>query len=455
MECDEGKSSHYVDCSTASLIDAPSNVAWETVIFNIVGTQNKAAWLFCGQEEAIFSRCASGQNRDCDIVDGNANHGIKCGKLSSAYEFVTPTDEKWVCGSFGKDAKCPANHVAVASCGAGQHNDCAWSGCKGKSTYTGLKCKEYRVKPTKAPTKSPSNPPTASPTPDSCFESTHDLLEATKRDYDDKNVRNTKFNLDNKESEILDFTTNGEENAVFKNSCVDAGGRYVELNYEAICKQEGVEPVNLFVSGHPRCYAKVCKADDEQTLFEKYTLKLTEERNSGDWTCEGKLTQEGQTGTGEQKQEVQTGCEFETDLVNDSEALVRASYNFKPDVEVIKFMWIFDREQKLVTFPEAEAFRDACNNAGFKPVKVSQTNIACGDAEFDVRDFSTCLGQSCRDDDQGYTDATVAAQFQEKMADELPKPGDVCTITSGALSVSRGFIAAGTMLFALYWHLIF
>ena len=158
MECDEGKSSHYVDCSTASLIDAPSNVAWETVIFNIVGTQNKAAWLFCGQEEAIFSRCASGQDRDCPITEGRANHGIKCGELTSAYEFVTATDEKWVCRTYGQDAKCPANHVAVASCGAGQHNDCAWSGCKGKSTYTGLKCKEYRVKPQLNPTKSPQEP---------------------------------------------------------------------------------------------------------------------------------------------------------------------------------------------------------------------------------------------------------------------------------------------------------
>ena len=130
------------------------------------------------------------------------------------------------------------------------------------------------------------------------MESTLTLLEATKEDYDDTNVRNTKFTVNGKETEIVDFADNAGENAIFENSCEDAGGRYVKLNYEAICKKSSMT-VRVLVKGHPRCYATVCKADDEQILFEDYTLRLTEERNDGDWTCTGELNEEVQTGTGE------------------------------------------------------------------------------------------------------------------------------------------------------------
>ena len=310
---------------------------------------------------------------------------------------------------------------------------------------------------------------------DPCLESTLALLEATKEDYDDTNVRNTKFTVNGKETEIVDFADNAGENAIFENSCEDAGGRYVELNYDAICKKSSMT-VTVLVKGHPRCYATVCKADDEQILFEDYTLRLTEERNDGDWTCTGELNEEVQTGTGENPpnpspppQEVPTGtgkskegdptlksgyqtvCEVETDLVNES--LIAENYDVKPNVEDIKFLWIFTREQQRVTFLNAEAFRDACTEGSFKPVQVAQTNIACGEAEFEVQDFSVCLGKSCRDDEQGYIDA-IAAQFQKKMAGNLPNPAAVCTMTSDALSASRGFIAIGTMVLGLFWHLV-
>jgi hypothetical protein len=133
--------------------------------------------------------------------------------------------------------------------------------------------------------------------------------------------------------------------------------------------------------------------------------------------------------------------------------LIAENYDVKPNVEDIKFLWIFTREQQRVTFLNAEAFRDACTEGSFKPVQVAQTNIACGEAEFEVQDFSVCLGKSCRDDEQGYIDA-IAAQFQKKMAGNLPNPAAVCTMTSDALSASRGFIAIGTMVLGLFWHLV-
>ena len=485
-DCGSGRVSHYVDCSTASLIDVPSNAAWKAVNFeykrSFWGTTHSAirntnrAWARCATGEAIFSRCASGGDPDCSIP-GEAHHGIKCGKLSKFYEFTEPQTSRWVCENHGGRAECPANHVAVSSCGSSSWNDCEAHGCKNrKETFTGLECKKYRLKPTRAPTRAPTKPPSPipsiNPSMDPCLESTLALLEATRADYDDTGVRNNKFTVNGKESEIVDFTTNGAENAVFKVSCEDEGGRYVELKYEAICTTLS-RTVTVIVQGHPRCYATVCKVDDEQILFEDFTLRLTEERNNGDWTCTGELKEEVLTGTpGENpqevptgtgkpkqevptlKQEVQTGCEVETDLVNDSEALVRENYVVKPNVEDIKFLYIFTRVQQLVTFPNAEAFRDACTEGGFKPVQVAQSNIACDEAEFEVQDFSVCLGKSCRDDEQGYIDAIAAAQFQKKMAGNLPNPEAVCTMTSDALSASRGFIAIGTMVLGLFWHLV-
>jgi len=306
------------------------------------------------------------------------------------------------------------------------------------------------------------------------LENTSALLEATKADYDDTDVRTTKLTVDGQKKEVVDFAANAGENAVFKVSCENEGGRYVELNYEAICKTPS-KAVVVTVKRHPRCYAPVCKVDDEQILFEDFTLRLTEERNNGDWECTGDLKEEVQTGTGENpsrnryeirtgtgkpkegdptpKSEVQTGCEVETDLVNDSKALIRESADIKQKVEDTKFLYIFTRKQQLVTFSNTEAFRDVCIEGGFKAVQLAQANIACGEAEFEVQDFSVCLGNSCRDEEQGYSDA-IAALFQMKIAGYLKNPKAVCTITSDALSASRGFIAVGTMVFGLFWHLV-
>jgi hypothetical protein len=481
-DCGSGKVSHYVDCSTESLIDVPVDTDWtdadwidvdyEFGLFGSRTSNTKKAWASCPPGEAIISRCASGRYVDCWLPN-HSHHGIRCGKLSEAYEFIEDQPSIWRCKDHGANANCPPNYVAVSSCGSSLDSDCQSSGCDHiNEVFTGLQCKAYKLKPTtEAPTEAPSKAPTIA----SCLESTFALLEATRADYNDTDVRITKLTLDGKETEIVDYAANAGENAVFENTCKNAGGGgYVELNYEAICKTPS-RTVTVIVKRHPRCCATVCRPDDKQILFEDFTLHLTEERNNGDWTCTGELKEEVQTGTGENpsrtpfeiltgtgtpdegdptlKSEVQTGCEVETDLVNDSKALVSENHGVKQKVEDIKFLWIFTREQQLVTFSNTEAFRDVCIEGGFKPVRVAQANIACGEAEFEVQSFSVCLGNSCRDEEQGYMDA-IAAQFQKKTAGNLPNPEAVCTMTSDALSASRGFVAVGTMVFGLFWHLV-
>jgi hypothetical protein len=478
-DCGEGRISHYVDCSTESLVDVPvetdwSDTGWIDVDFEFGfwgshKSNKKKAWAHCPSGEAIFSRCAVGRYAECWLPN-HSHHGIQCGKLSEIYEFTEDVPSKWVCKDHGANAKCPPNYVAVSSCGSSLNSDCQSDGCKHiNEVFTGLQCKAYKLKPTtEAPTERPSAAPSKAPSIASCLENTSALLEATKADYDDTDVRTTKLTVDGQKKEVVDFAANAGENAVFEKTCKNAGGRYVELNYEAICKTP-LKAVVVTVKRHPRCYATVCRPDDKQILFEDFTLRLTEERNDGDWECTGELKEEVQTGTGENpsrtrsgkskegdltpKSEVQTGCEVETDLINDSKALIRESADVKQKVEDTKFLYIFTRKQQLVTFSNTEAFRDVCIEGGFKAVQLAQANIACGEAEFEVQDFSVCLGNSCRDEEQGYSDA-IAALFQMKIAGYLKNPKAVCTITSDALSASRGFIAVGTMVFGLFWHLV-
>jgi len=85
---------------------------------------------------------------------------------------------------------------------------------------------------------------------------------------------------------------------------------------------------------------------------------------------------------------------------------------------------------------------------------VAQTNIVCGEAEFEVQDFSVYLGESCRDDDEQKATTMQLQKIQETIAGNILDPGDVvCILTSDALNASRGFIAVVIMVFALFCHL--
>ena len=93
-DCGEGKISHYVDCSTESLVDVPVETDWsdtdwidvdfEFGVFGSRTSNTKKAWERCPPGEAIFSRCASGRFVDCWLPN-HSHHGIKCGKLSEIY----------------------------------------------------------------------------------------------------------------------------------------------------------------------------------------------------------------------------------------------------------------------------------------------------------------------------------------------------------------------------------
>lgn len=82
----------------------------------------------------------------------------------------------------------------------------------------------------------------------------------------------------------------------------------MELFYEATCIDLSGNTTELRVGGQPRCYSKICGDDaeeDDQDLFERFTLRPTEARNGE--TCTGVLT------------ELQSGSNFESEIANESE----------------------------------------------------------------------------------------------------------------------------------------
>ena len=235
-------------------------------------------------------------------------------------------------------------------------------------------------------------------------------------------------------------------------------GTYVKLSYEAQCKGSSgsmlKDTVNLIVSGQPRCYAKICGEEFNEELFKEYTLLPTSNRASSEsslnWKCTGKL-RSGSLG----------GCEQETkDLNEDTDAMITAGLDVVPTVADKKFLYIFKKEEKIVTFPQVamiNTFARACkSNDDATFVQIGEANFQCGTEDFfEVQGFVACLGSVCDvTEDAPSHNAAVAAQFQAKMAREgkLVNPDAKCIITSGAWSASIG-IAFGAML-VVAWHLI-
>lgn len=98
----------------------------------------------------------------------------------------------------------------------------------------------------------------------------------------------------NKDSEVIDFSSNTENNDAYKTLCesTTVNGTYVTLTYEAICKSNTTtSSVYLYVYDQPRCYAQGCSPNDA-TLFSLYTIEPTVMRNNNDWSCSGDLDED-------------------------------------------------------------------------------------------------------------------------------------------------------------------
>lgn len=323
--------------------------------------------------------------------------------------------------------------------------------------------------PTPAPTPAPNPAPNPAPVSDEtkCLDATKELLVDLDTKYQETVIASVTAQDPSADGgrTIKEYFSTKKHQGVqesYRIKCKDNEdgdeGTYVKLSYEAQCKGSSgsmlKDTVNLIVSGQPRCYAKICGEEFNEELFKEYTLLPTSNRASSEsslnWKCTGKL-RSGSLG----------GCEQETkDLNEDTDAMITAGLDVVPTVADKKFLYIFKKEEKSVTFPQVamiNTFARACkSNDDATFVQIGEANFQCGTEDFfEVQGFVACLGSVCDvTEDAPSHNAAVAAQFQAKMAREgkLVNPDAKCIITSGAWSASIG-IAFGAML-VVAWHLI-
>ena len=311
-------------------------------------------------------------------------------------------------------------------------------GCKGGDT---CKCYVERLTQTKRLVELHLELTTVTPDCDADTLKIDELIHDTYKDTDvtrhefDNGIRNSKI-------ENIDYTTNSINNEKYKQACLDEGGDYQELHFTATCQQsfhspyksgwsEGYklgETVELVVSGYPRCYSKKCSSVDDHPLFEKYTLRLTElraDKEDGVTTLDGSLGVEynpwicyGQLTLGKNKE----SCVYDTtSLWLETNVGVTANA-LKPDVTSEKFLFIFDKEDKIVNFSndaQNEEYKTECEGAGGAYKEVPTAAFVCssglkGDVNFEVQNFKVCLGKTCADDGIA-VETIIANQFKEQM----------------------------------------
>jgi hypothetical protein len=311
-------------------------------------------------------------------------------------------------------------------------------------------------------TPAPSAPPLTNPSTDapidttqSCLDNTLVILEGVQAIYP-SNEKIIETILNNKTTEIVDFDDAGA-NALYEKECSkNSAGVYVELTYESACVN-GEYIINVFVARQPRCYsAQLCDLEvHEQALFEEYALRLTEERNGGGWSCTGQLLKNG----------IDSGCLYETMVLNDIDKVFTENFEVKAELKDSKFLFIFPKAEKEVTFPSFEdpeviSLGEACEEGGGILKKAGYSTFLCGEnMEYVVHDFPVCIGNSCTIGAVDSFKAAITSQFQAKIvkADERFKntPNVKCTLTASSskplLGAATGF---GVSMLAAVWHLL-
>ena len=245
-----------------------------------------------------------------------------------------------------------------------------------------------------------------------CLDSTKTVMAAIDTSYKTTGVTSRSINVTGQKLVLDDFSTNGVNNLAYQLACQNQGATYVELRYDAQCVT-GINKtaVSLFVSGQPRCYAATCLDVDGQALLSEYTLRPTEKlahRDSSSneqWVCTGQL-----------RSATWDFCLENTNLINQKDDMQIAEFDMKPNVTTQKFLHIFDKAEKLVTFPAAGAnFTDTCERNGGIVRMVKNAGLVCGKSLFTVQSFTTCLWPLCGTNTDTDTQRVIAQQIEAKL----------------------------------------
>jgi hypothetical protein len=283
-----------------------------------------------------------------------------------------------------------------------------------------------------------------------CVDPSRTVMEAINATYKTSRVTTRSIDMAGKKLLMDDFSTNVANNLAYQFACTDKGANYVELRYDAECKNAaGNKTVSLYVINQPRCYAKTCLDNDGSRAFNDLTLRPTESRASRDsnpaevWKCTGQL-----------RNSSWNFCMVMTDPINQKNDMRVASFDIKPTVTTQKFLGVFDKKEQLVTFPAADQnFKDTCERNGGVVRVVKQPGIVCGKSTFKIQDFTTCLWPLCGPNTDRDTSVVIMQQFQAKLKVEKIKVSGTCVFSSAVRlcvgSVVFAVIGVSTFVFSV------
>jgi len=270
-----------------------------------------------------------------------------------------------------------------------------------------------------------------------CLDTTKTIMDAIDSSYKTTGVTSKSVDVGGTKLLFDDFSTNGANNLAYQLACQDQGATYVELNYDAQCVTGINKTVSLFVKGQPRCYAKICKEVDDQSLLALFTLRPTEKRAQRDsnstnkWVCSGQL-----------RNASWNFCRDNTKLINEKNEMILADVDIQPTVSTQKFL-VFDKAEKLVTFPApGKNFTSTCERNGGVVRVVKNAGMVCGKSHFTVQSFPTCLWPLCGRTIEADTQLVIAQQVQAKLkklaAQSNVKITGTCVLSSTSMRVSAG-----------------
>lgn len=275
-------------------------------------------------------------------------------------------------------------------------------------------------------------------------------MEAINATYKTSHVTTRSIDMTGKRFLLDDFSTNRVNNQAYQDACKDKVAKYVELRYDAECKNAaGNKTVSLYIISQPRCYAKTCLTIDDSNVFNELTLRPTELRATRDsnppeeWKCTGQL-----------RNSSYNFCMVMTNPISEKNDMRVASFDIKPTVSTQKFMGVFEKEEKLVTFPAADQnFKDTCERNGGVVRVVKQPGVVCGKSTFQIQGFTTCLWPLCGPNTDRETSVVIMQQFQAKLKEEKIKVSGTCFFSSAIRlcvgSVIFVVIGVGTFVFSV------
>lgn len=359
--------------------------------------------------------CAGGPNSDCINSDTgeSADTRLYCAEPSTGSNVRVQTDQSSQCG--GPQLQCPSGQAVQRACTSGRGANCggAQFGCD-SGIRTAIKCTALTIA--------------------TCAGESREILSNSHASYNATDATiSVLSNASDTWTELVDFSTNKGNNAVYRNACnTIVGSMYVEFTYKLSCTAGDIS-LDVFVAQHPRCVSDLCTDLDYKELLEQDVVQLTVERNGNDWDCTGGFIDA-----------IPSVCSFQTDVLNsDTDIIFARGSMSEPSIQQKKFLFGTISDQMVVTYDHTDEsispFETACMEGGgfveFASAAIACANTAAGSVTYHVTSYPVCFAETCADD-LSDNSLVVATRFQETMVglDQM-EPSTKCSIDAAGLLI--------------------